>query len=63
MSADREFDHLENMSDMNGSGHYSPGQYASTREQDAEADRLHQALQAHYSQLFVTTVAQIEERR
>lgn len=61
MSADREMDHLENMSGMHSS-RYSPGQYATTPEQDAECDdRLHQALAAAHSQLGVTTSQSIQE--
>jgi hypothetical protein len=64
MSADREMDHLENMSDMNGSRHWNqPYCYATTGSQDAEADRLHQALAAAHAQIYVTAVSQIEEPR
>lgn len=55
MSADREMDHLENMSGMHDS-HYSTGQYAVTESQEREEeDRLRETLAAAHSQLFVTT--------
>lgn len=64
MSTDREMDHLENMSGMNGSRHWNqPYCYATTPEQEQEADQLYQALKAAHSQIYVTTVSQIEEHR
>lgn len=64
MSNDPLTDHLENMSDMNGSRHWNqPYCYATTPEQDAEADQLHQALAAAHAQLYVTTVGAIQVRR
>jgi hypothetical protein len=64
MSADREMDHLENMSGMNGSGHWNqPYCYATTPEQDAEDDRLHQALLAAHSQLYLNLANQIQDPR
>jgi hypothetical protein len=62
---DREQNHLDVMTDMVDRC-YTPGQYHTTEEQDAEIesrDRLHQALAAAHAQLYVTTVSQIEEPR
>lgn len=63
MSADREQDHLDMMSDMVDRHWNQPYCYASTREQDEEADPLYQRLKAAHSQIYVTTTAKIEERR
>ena len=62
MSADREMDHLENMSGMNGSRHYNHSSaYAETDEQAAE-DELRERLAAHHSQLYTTAVSAMRER-
>lgn len=61
--SDREQNHLDVMTDMVDTHYNQPYCYATTPEQDAEADRLHQALAAAHAQLYVTTVSQIQEKR
>ncbi len=61
--SDREQNHLDVMSGMVDRHWNQPYCYATTPEQEQEADALYQALKAAHSQIYVTTVSQIEERR
>ena len=60
---DREQNHLDVMTDMVDTHYNQPYCYATTPEQEQEADQLHQALAAAHAQLYVTTVGAIQVRR
>jgi len=60
MSADREQDHLDAMTDMVDTHYNHSSAYAETDEQAAE-DELRERLAAHHSQLYTTAVSAIRE--
>ncbi len=56
-------DHLEMMVGLSTHRREQPYCYATTSEQEQEADALYQALKAAHSQIYVTTVGQIREAK